>query len=360
ATASAWAAAAPLDGVYRKLEVLAEVLAQIENHYVDTVAPTDLVYGAARGALSVLDPHSTFFSPDEYKSLLDATEGEYAGIGIEIDLRDDMPEVVSVFDDSPAARAGLRVGDVLIGIDGKGVEGMDFDAVERLLRGPVGSKVILAVAREGREEPWTFTLVRGWVRVAPLTHRLLKGGVTYVWIKSFSRRVASDLEGLLKRAPPKTGLVLDLRGNPGGLFDEAVALCDLFLSDGPIVAVVGRGGVTMEQQVAHPHGTQPPYKIAVLIDRGSASAAEIVAGALHDRGRARLFGERSYGKGSVQSILDLSDGSGLKLTVARYLTPSGKQIDGHGVDPDEELPAAAEGQDPDPVVEAAQAYVAAP
>lgn len=330
----AWAGS-PLDGLYQKLDILAEVFGQIENHYVDAVPATDLVYGAARGALSVLDPHSTFFSPDEYKTLLDATEGEYAGIGIEMEMRQSLPEVMAVFDESPAAHAGLQRGDEIVTVDGKDVEGLDFDAVERLLRGPVGSKVVLQVLRQGREEPWTYTLVRGWVRVAPLVYRNLGDGIAYVAVKSFSRRVATDLETLLQQHAPQRGLVLDLRGNPGGLFDEAVAVCDLFLNEGPIVAVVGRGGVLMEQQTAHTHGTQPSYKIAVLIDRGSASAAEIVAGALHDRNRARLFGERSYGKGSVQSILDMSDGSGLKLTIARYLTPSGNQIDGHGIEPDQ-------------------------
>lgn len=355
------ASVAAADGLYRKLEVLAEVFGQIENHYVDAISPTDLIYGAARGALSVLDPHSTFFSPDEYKSLLDATEGEYAGIGIEMDLPEGLPEVISVFDDSPAAKAGLQAGDQILAVDGREVEGMDFDAVERLLRGPVGSKVGLTVRRGPRHTPLNYTLIRGWVRVAPLAYKPLPHEVGYVEIKSFSRRVASDLEALLLKKPPTGGLVLDLRGNPGGLFDEAVALCDLFLAEGPIVAAVGRGGVMMEQQVAHAHGTQPNFKIAVLIDQGSASAAEIVAGALHDRGRARLFGSRSYGKGSVQSILDLTDGSGLKLTIARYLTPSGKQIDGHGVDPDVEVQPPADGastrKDDDAALAAALTYL---
>ena len=354
------ASVAAADGLYRKLEVLAEVFGQIENHYVDAISPTDLIYGAARGALSVLDPHSTFFSPEEYKSLLDSTEGEYAGIGIEMDMPDGLPEIISVFDDSPAAKAGVLASDQIVAIDGREVEGMDFDAVERLLRGPVGSKVVLVVHRGAHNAALTYTLVRGWVRVAPLAYKPLPKDVGYVQIKSFSRRVASDLEAQVLKKPPKGGLVIDLRGNPGGLFDEAVAVCDLFLADGPIVAAVGRGGVLMEQQVAHAHGTQPNYKIAVLIDQGSASAAEIVAGALRDRGRARLFGSRSYGKGSVQSILDLTDGSGLKLTIARYLTPSGKQIDGHGVEPDVEVrtePTQSPGSDADKVLAVALSYL---
>ncbi len=323
------------DTLYRKLEVLAEVLTAVENTYVDALTPSELVYGAARGAVNGLDPHSDFFDPNDYQQLVNATEGEYAGIGIELSERQGETDLVTVFDASPAKQAGLLVGDRLVAIDDEPVRDMSFEAVQRRLRGPVGSKVKLGVLRAGRKEPWTFTVVRGWIRVAPVASRSLGDGVEYVQVKTFSRRVAHDLDTLLKKQAPKKGLVLDLRGNPGGLFDEAVSMCDLFLTNGPIVSAIGRGGRVLDQQSAKEGGTQPNYPLAVLIDRGSASAAEVVAGALHDRGRARLFGERSYGKGSVQSIMPLSDGSGLKLTVARYSTPSGRVIDGQGIEPDE-------------------------
>ena len=342
---------AETDTLYRKLEVLAEVLTSIENNYVDALTPSDLVYGAARGAVMGLDPHSDFFDPSDYQSLVNVTEGEYAGIGIELSETQGESEIITVFDESPAKLAGLAVGDRLVAIDEKPVRDMNFEAMQRHLRGPVGSKVKLAVMREGRPEPWTFTVVRGWIRIAPISALALPDGIEYVQVRTFSRRVAHDLDMQLEKKPPQRGLVIDLRSNPGGLFDEAVAMCDLFLDKGPIVSAVGRGGRIVDAQSAKA-GAKRPYPIAILIDHGSASAAEIVAGALHDRGRARLFGERSYGKGSVQSIIPLSDGSGLKLTVARYYTPSGKVIDGHGIDPDETADAKT-----DAPVQAAVAWI---
>jgi carboxyl-terminal processing protease len=328
-------AANDANSIYRKLEVLAQVLGLVENNYVDALSATDLVYGAARGAVATLDEHSAFFAPEEYRALLDSTEGEYVGVGIEIAWEGDVPRVTSVLEGSAARQAGLLAGDEIVAIDGLAVREISLELMHTRLQGPVGSKVVLTVRRHDRDEPWDFTLVRAWVRIAPIEARRLDGGVGYVRMKTFSRRVAADLEAQLAREPPSRGLVLDLRGNPGGLFDEAVAVCDLFLGEGPIVTVVGRGGRVLEHYEAHPGGTQPAYPLAILIDQNSASAAEVVAASLADRGRARLFGTRSYGKGSVQSVLDLSDGSGLKLTVARYQTPSGRQIDKHGIDPHE-------------------------
>ncbi len=320
--------------LYAKLEVLAEVLGEIETSYVDNLSPQRLIYGAAKGAASQLDEHSEFFTPEEFASLRSTTDGEYGGIGVELGLSGDGSPVISeVYDESPAQQAGLSKGDVLLTVDGQPLSGKSSNEIQKLLRGPVGTKLVLQVERKSRDEPWRFTLVRGWIRVAPIATEDLGEGISYARVKVFSSRVAIDLEAVLKKKRPKKGLVLDLRGNPGGLFDEAVAVCDLFLDGGPVVTVRGRGGRTIEEQRAHEQRTQPDYPLAVLIDGGSASAAEIVAGCLKDRGRARLFGNRSYGKGSVQSILDLSDGSGLKLTVARYLTPSGVLIDGRGIEP---------------------------
>jgi len=333
------------DTIYRKLSVLAEVIGHIENHYVDAVSPVELIYGAARGAVGILDDHSTFFSPDEYKNLVDVTEGEYAGIGVELDLQDGFPLVLAVLDGSPAGKAGVVRGDKIIGIDGKPTEDMAADAIYRALRGPVGTKVVLTIDRPQAARPWAFTIVRNWIRMSPLEHRDLAGGVHYVQLKGFPRRVASDLDAMLDRVEPTKGLILDLRNNPGGLFDEAVEICDLFLAGGLIVSATGSRGQVVEKRMARDTADQPDYPLAILIDGGSASAAEVVAGALADRGRARLFGSRSYGKGSVQSIVDLSDGSGLKLTVARYLTPSGRQIDQAGIEPDEVCAPPSNGRD---------------
>ncbi|MEE8408457.1 MAG: S41 family peptidase [Myxococcota bacterium] len=360
ATLSTAAAESSHDILYRKLEILAELFGQVESHYVDQVSASDLVYGAAHGLTSVLDPHSAFFPPEEYQELINVTEGEYAGIGVEISSRDGLPEIIAIFDDSPAQRAGIHPGDLILAVDGESVEEMSLDAVKRKLRGPVGTKTALAIRRRGRDEAWRFTLLRRWVRVDPLEHQTLAPGIEYVRIKSFARRVTSDLKALLSRHTPKRGLVLDLRANPGGLFDEAVGVCDLFLESGLIVSAHGRGGRLLNRQTAHRRDTQSGYRLAILIDHGSASAAEVVAGALGDRGRARLFGSRSYGKGSVQSMLDLSDGSGLKLTVARYVTPSGAQIDGRGIEPHVPIDTSDRydaGDDNDPGLEAAQAWI---
>ena len=332
-TLSAARAQAPLDTIYRKLEILAQVLVHVENDYVEMPSPTELIYGAARGITSALDAHSAFFSPEEYRALLEGTEGEYAGIGIELDVKNDVPEVVAVFEGSPALEAGIKSGDKITQVDDQPTAQLQLDDVSRLLQGQAGSAVTLQLQDAEGGGARSVTLLRSWVRVNPVEHHALEHGLYYVRIKTFARRVSSDLEQVLHNHPPR-GLVLDLRGNPGGLFEEALAVCDLFLADGPIVTAVGRGGRIIGRQTAKQPGTQPNYKIAVLIDGGSASASEIVAGALHDRGRARLFGNKSYGKGSVQSIFDLVDGSGLKLTVARYITPSGAHIDGKGIMPD--------------------------
>lgn len=344
-TVSAFASS-DLDTLYRKLEVLADVFGQIENNYVDPVSPTDLVYGAAQGAVSRLDGHSAFFSPEEYHELLDVTEGEYAGIGVEISVRDGVTEIVAIFDDSPAERAGLQPGDQIVTVGDTPIGDAPVETVQARLRGPAGSRVTLTMRHPEEEATWVVTLVRSWIRVAPIEARSIEPGIEYVRIKSFTRRVAHDLRTQLGHATPQRGLILDLRGNPGGLFDEAIEVADLFLATGPIVSATGKGGRIIERHMAHENGTQANYPLAVLIDGGSASAAEIVAGALHDRGRARLFGERSYGKGSVQSILDLSDGSGLKLTVARYITPSGARIEGHGLEPDEPVEMGEKGDAP--------------
>ncbi|MEM6532435.1 MAG: S41 family peptidase [Myxococcota bacterium] len=325
--------------LYSKLEVLAEVLGEIESNYVDMLSPKNLIYGAAKGAAAQLDEHSQFFTPEEYVALRSTTDGEYAGIGVEMARNDGLTKITKVYEDSPAAQAGLRQGDVLLSVDGKPIVDTPLSETTKRLRGRVGTKVVIQIQKESRRAPWDFTLVRGWIRVAPIATEDLGEGIRYARVKTFSSRVTIDLEAELKRAPPKTGLVLDLRGNPGGLFDEAVGMCDLFIDSGNVVTVMGRAGRQIEKENAHPERTMKDFPIAVLIDGGSASAAEIVAGCLKDRGRARLFGSKSYGKGSVQSIVDLSDGSGLKLTIARYLTPSGEKIDGRGIHPDEAFPA---------------------
>jgi carboxyl-terminal processing protease len=330
-----FARAAPtFDILYRKLEILAQVLSHVETYYVDTPSATELTYGAAKGIAASLDPHSAFFTPEEYRSLVAATEGEYAGVGFEIDIPEDLPEVTTVFPASPAAAAKLHVGDKIAAIDNKQTMDLPVDTIMAMLSGTPGSKIKLQILRDN-DPPKEVALVRRIVRIDALAQKwLTPKDIYYVHIKAFSRRVAYDLDQAIKLNTPKKGLILDLRGDPGGLFEEAVAVCDLFLEDGPIVSAIGRDGRMLGQEVAKAPGTYKDLKVVILIDHGSASASEIVAGALQDRKRAKIIGTQSYGKGSVQSMFNLADGSGLKLTVARYVTPKGQQIDGRGIEPD--------------------------
>lgn len=348
ALGGAWVAAAASvaagntpDALFKKLEILAEVFSHVENNYVDPVGAEALIYGAAQGVMATLDEHSAFFEPEEFQNLIDATEGEYAGIGVEMAAPEGRAQIVSVLEASPAQRAGLKPGDHIVAIDGRPTREEPFDRLHHRLRGPVGSKVVLRIQRADRHRPWDFTLVRSWVRLAPTSHRALGDHIHYIQLKGFPRRAASDMAALLERVQTPRGLVLDLRDNPGGLFDEAVEVSDLFLTGGPVVTAVGRDGRVLERRQARPQAYHPRVPLAVLVNEGSASAAEVVAGALADRGRARLFGRRTYGKGSVQTMWDLSDGSGLKLTIARYLTPSGRAIDGSGLEPDVTVPEKA-------------------
>lgn len=324
----------PIDAIFRKLEVLAEVVAAIEQHYVATVSPSKLVYGAARGAVASLDGYSAFCNPQEYHELQNVTEGEFVGVGIEIRMREHAAEIISVFEDTPADRAGIESMDFLTGINGNSIEGWPMDAVTQALLGPVGTSVTLQIVKPHRETPWDYHLVRKWIRVTPLKTHALPHGMVHTEITTFSRRLTQDLQKALNAHAPISGLILDLRGNAGGLFDEAVAMCDLFLTDGPMVLATGKGGQVLQQHVARKQHTQPAYPLAVLVDGSTASASEIVAGALQDRGRAKIFGQKTYGKASVQTMMELSDGSGLKLTIAHYHTPSGRPIEGQGILPD--------------------------
>lgn len=324
---------------YRKLDIFARVLSYVENNYVDPVDEEKLVYGAIRGMLANLDPHTLFLAPEEYREMQADTSGEFGGLGIEIGARDDALVVVAPIDDTPAARAGIEPGDQLLAIDGESTKGMGVATAVRKLRGAPGTKATLRILRTGFAEPRDLVLLRDRVRVVSVESRLEPGGVGYVRIKSFQDRtdahLARALEDLRKqRGGPLAGLVLDLRNNPGGLLDQAVRVADRFLTEGVIVTTQGRGPTQREEERAHPADTEDPYPLVILVNGGSASASEIVAGALQDHRRAVLLGTKTFGKGSVQTVIDLEDGSGLKLTVARYLTPSGRSIHEKGIEPD--------------------------
>ena len=326
---------------YRKLNVFSQVLTQVENNYVEHVDDTRLIYGALQGMMRTLDPHSVFMPPDVYRQLKAETEGEFGGIGVEVELRGGWLTVVSPIDGTPAQRAGLQPGDQIRAIDGKSTEGIDMFQAVKVMRGARGSSVELTIRRPGVEKPLKFKIVRDRIKIISVSSRLLREGVGYIRLKNFQEDTDRELGralSALEKAGPLRGLVLDLRNNPGGLLDQAVRVADHFIKSGTLVSTTGKAGRVLDVESAHLVGTRAEIPIVCLVNGGSASAAEIVAGALQDHRRAVILGVRTFGKGSVQTIIDLEDGSGLKLTIARYYTPSGRSIQEKGITPDIVVP----------------------
>jgi len=327
---------------YRKLNIFARVLTYVENNYVEVVDDSKLIYGAIKGMMDTLDPHSTFMPPEMYKQMKVETEGEFGGVGIEVEIRDSWITVVSPLEGTPAQRAGLRPGDVIEAIDGKSTRGMRLHEAVRAMRGPRGTRVKITVRRAGKKERLDFTIVRDIIKIVAVTSKVLQPGIGYIRLKRFQERTARQLKDALQRIIKAAesekgklrGLILDLRNNPGGLLDQAVHVADLFVDGGLIVRTSGKRGRMVEEEKAHAKGTFKGFPMVCLVNEGSASAAEIVAGALQDHKRAVVIGTRTFGKGSVQTIIDLEDGSGLKLTIARYYTPKGRSIQELGIDPD--------------------------
>jgi carboxyl-terminal processing protease len=340
--------------LYQKLGVFTKVLSYIESHYVEDISETELMYGAARGLTDVLDPHSRFMDPDEYGKLKKETEGneEIDGIGIDVEKRKNRFVIVSPIEGSPAAKAGIEPGDVIKRVDGAEVSALEFDDAVSRMQGPAGSEVTLVIDRRGRE--LTFRIKRARYEVKSVEGRLVEDGVAYIKIRVFSSTTDGGLGDLLDQLSARSkglrGLVLDLRRNPGGLLDQGVRVADRFIADGLIVKTVGKGGHVMDEAKAHSRGTWSGFPMIVLVDGATASAAEIVAGALQDHGRAVVLGTQTFGKGSVQTVIDL-DGCGgkpcgLKLTVARYYTPNGRSIQGQGITPNIVVDATAPPPDP--------------
>jgi carboxyl-terminal processing protease len=336
---------------YQKLGVFTKVLSYIETHYVEDLSETDLMYGAARGLTDVLDPHSRFMDPEEYGRLKRETEGneEIEGIGIDVEKRKNRFVIISPIEGSPAAKAGIEPGDVIKRVDGVDIATLEFDEAVARMQGPGGSEVTLVVDRRGRE--LTFRIRRAKYEVKAVEGRMLEDGVGYIKLRVFAAGVDTAMEKLLdqfsknQKAGGLRGLVLDMRRNPGGLLDQGIRVADLFISDGLIVKTVGKGGKVMDEAKAHSHGTYAGFPMIVLVDGATASAAEIVAGALQDHNRAVVLGTQTFGKGSVQTVIDL-DGCGgkpcgLKLTVARYYTPKGRSIQGQGITPNVVVDATA-------------------
>jgi len=327
------------NNMYEDLKVFTDVLGLIQKDYVEETKSKDLVYGAIKGMLETLDPHSAFMPPNMYKEMQEETKGRFEGLGIEITMKDGILTVVSPIEETPAYRAGILAGDQIIKIDGESTKNFTLmDSVKRL-RGPRGSKVTITIMREGFTKPKEYTLVRDVIPVRSVRHELLEKNYGYIRLSQFQEKTDDEFEKAMKALEEESkgtlkGLVLDLRNNPGGLLDQAVKIADRFIDSGLIVSVEGRKEDQKMKFYAHPDGSASRYPLVVLVNGGSASGAEIVAGAIQDQGRGILVGTQTFGKGSVQTIIPLKDGSGLRLTTARYYTPNGRSIQAKGIVPD--------------------------
>lgn len=322
------------------MRLLNEVIERVRTEYVDQVDDERLVESAIRGILENLDPHSRYLDPTQYADIRISTTGKYSGVGLDVSLEDGKVKVVSPLDGAPAARAGILPGDIVVSIDHVPVSPDNIEETVGRMRGRPGTPVELAVLRGNAREPLEFELTRADIQVKTVRSAYLGDGYGYVKLTGFSDTTAGDLEtaavDLLSQARgPLRGLVLDLRNNPGGVLDAAVDVADLFLADGLIVRAEGRVRDATFAQYATAGDVLEKVPVVVLVNGGSASASEIVAGALKDRGRARLVGVRTYGKGSVQTVMPLGEGRAIKLTTSLYLTPSGRSINGIGIEPDE-------------------------
>ncbi len=329
---------ADIESAYGKLKVLADVFAIVERNYVEPVKANNLINGAINGMLETLDPHSNYMAPEVYKEMQTETRGSFGGIGFEITIRDKVLTVVAPIEDTPASRAGIQSGDMILRIDGKSTKDMTLMEAVKLMRGPQGTQVTITLMRQGFTEPKDFTLTRAVIPIRSVRFKTLEPGYGYIKVTQFIERTFSDLENALQKIEskekPLKGLILDLRNNPGGLLEQAVKVADLFLESGMIVYTEGRvEGQKMKFFVQKKEKVQE-YPMIVLVNGGSASASEIVAGALQDQGRAVILGTQTFGKGSVQTIIPLEDGSALRLTTARYYTPNGRSIQAQGIAPD--------------------------
>ncbi len=323
----------------QELRAFSEVFGRIKKEYVEPVDDKTLLEYAIRGMLAGLDPHSSYLSPDEYKELQEGTSGEFGGLGIEVGLDDGFLKVIAPIDDTPAARAGIRAGDIIVRLDDRPVKGMDLGDAVGLMRGKPGSKISLTLMREGKDKPIKIELVRDLIRVVSVKSRLLEPDYGYVRISQFQSHTAEDLVKAVGRLngdnnKPIAGLVLDLRNNPGGVLNSAVGVSDAFLNGGLIVYTQGRTGGSRQEFKAGPDDVLSGAPLVVLVNEGSASASEIVAGALQDHKRAVIMGRQTFGKGSVQTIMPIERNGALKLTTARYFTPSGRSIQAEGIKPD--------------------------
>lgn len=326
---------------YKDLETFANVLTLLQQHYVDRIDTNAVMIGAINGMLSSLDPHSSYLPPDDFKELQEETKGSFSGIGVEITIRDGILTAVSPIEGTPAFQQGIEAGDQIIRINGESTKDLGLMEAVKKLRGKKGTKVTITIHRPDRQELKTFTLVRDVIPLHSVKSMELGPGLLYIRITNFQATTTRDVRKALNKALKKqalTGVVLDLRNNPGGLLDQAVKVSDIFLDKGVIVSTRGRNPDQDMVFEAHHNSDSFSFPMVVLVNGGSASASEIVAGALQDHGRAIVLGTETFGKGSVQTIIPMPNGAGIRLTTARYYTPSGDSIQETGITPDMIVP----------------------
>jgi carboxyl-terminal processing protease len=324
--------------IYKNLKTFNEVLDMVQKNYVEQVESKKLIEGAINGMMKSLDPHSAYMTSDMYKELEVETRGSFGGIGIEITIKKDVLTVVSPIEDTPAFLAGIKAGDHIIQIDGKSTKDITIMEAVKKLRGPKDTKVTITIMRENMPKPKDYTITRDIIKIKSIKSKIYEDHIGYIRVASFQERTADDLKKEIKNITLKNGalkgLILDLRNNPGGLLNQAVGVADVLLKSGTIVSTKGRTKSMETKSMAKDDGDEPTCPIVALVNEGTASAAEIVSGALQDNGRALVVGTQTFGKGSVQTVIPLEDGSALKLTTAKYYTPKGRSIQAEGIAPD--------------------------
>lgn len=329
---------------YDNLRLFSKVFNLIETSYVDPVDEKKLIASSVRGLLGGLDPYSAYLEKDDFKDFQSETLGRFGGLGIEVMLEDGFLKIISPIEDSPAEKAGIEAGDKIISIDGEMIKGLDIVEASKRLRGKIGTVIELSVKREGKTQLLNFKIKRDKITIRSVKTKVLdsKNSIHYVRVTSFLEQTARDFSKYIKKAlakDPKSSFIVDLRGNPGGLLKQAVDMVDLFVAEGDIVSTIGRDKTKKNILHATSPGTVKA-KLTILVDGNSASASEIFAAAMKDHKKATLIGEKTYGKGSVQSVIPLDDGDGVKLTIAKYYSPSGTTIDKKGVKPNIEMKAS--------------------
>ena len=326
-----------IDKLYEKIDLLSEVLEKVQDEYVDEIDQAEVMDSAINGILQSLDPYSAYMNPKIYEEMQTETSGEFGGLGIEVSMEGGVVKVISPIDDTPAARVGVKAGDYIVRINGEQVQGKTLMEAVNLMRGPVGSPIEITIRRKGLKKAKIFTIIREIIEIKSVISKLIDNEIGYLRLRAFNENSSNQLKGEISKLEKNNklvGYILDLRNNPGGLLSQAVRISDFFLDDGEIVSTRGRKSRENRKFFAKKGDRIKGKPLIVLINNGSASAAEIVAGALQDQKRAVLLGEATYGKGSVQSIIPLRNKGAIRLTISKYYLPSGKSISEVGVTPD--------------------------